>query len=302
MKSPARLASAAYFKVIDLLPDSLKWRLARTSLVTFYRRLTPWLGRGLGDGLHRIDSGPLAGYWINLESGAARGYPSIRQYQKGSYEPLVAAVIDRYCRPGAVVCDIGAHLGYFSLLMAQRIGRNGLCLAFEPNQANYARLMQTVAANRLDNLRVVPAAVAAQSGPIRFAVHANSLMGHLHDPADNGAAPGEVLHYDTVSAVSLDDYWSENSFPALTFIKIDVEGAEETVLQGAEGLLRAQRPVLLIEVHHSADSHHAPRLGQWLASLGYHLFTLADQPIPPADLTPGHVLALPAQEASPPTL
>lgn len=286
--------SGWYFKGLDLVPDHVKWRLARTPLVHVYRGFSGLIGRGHGEGYYTVESGPLQGVAFYTGSAADRGYATIRLYQAGTYEPDVAAAIVELCQPGATVCDIGAHFGYFSLLMARCVGKAGLCVAFEPLEANYHKILNTATANHQENLRVENLAISERDEQVEFSVHANTLMGRLADGV-NGHSTTAMAAHEIVQTRSLDSYLEETGLPPVSFLKIDVEGAEYRVLQGARQTLEQSRPALLIEVHHFGDAETQARsLAAMLRELHYDIYDLhARRPLDAAHIASGHLIALP---------
>lgn len=197
----------------------------------------------------RIKAGPLAGYrWIAVSGG---------RFVRGTYEPDSTAVFLQHVRPGAVVFDIGAHVGYYSVLASHLAGPSGRVFAFEPRPFNLQCLLRHKELNSLPQLEAFDVCVGASAGSARFESRTGSGTGHL-------APDGDLA----VKVISLDDWLREGRLVAPDFIKIDVEGAEREVLEGARELLRERRPKLLLSLHSGA-------LNAWaqahLRALGYQL-------------------------------
>ena len=164
----------------------------------------------------------------------------------GNYEPEVVRSLRRTLRPGDFCLDIGANLGYYSILMAGLVGPQGLVIAFEPFPKNFQALKQNVRLNQLTNVRLEPVAVAARNGSVSMFHDPNETVSAT--PSFTSYALGEHRQQISVPSRSLDDYLSDvKRTPAL--LKIDVEGAELEVLQGARHTLGSSRPVLLLEIH-----------------------------------------------------
>jgi FkbM family methyltransferase len=148
-----------------------------------------------------------------------------------------------------VIYDVGAFVGLLTLFFARQAKQ---VIAYEPNPPSYARALENVALNSLNNVVLRNVAVGNQPAILTLA----------YDPLMPGAASGdaavrgqiEVTANHTVSAsvrvVRLDDDMLEAGLPAPDFIKIDVEGMELAVLEGAAGMLSAH-PALYIELHGS---------------------------------------------------
>ncbi len=193
----------------------------------------------------------------------------------GTYEPEQTRLFEAHVAPGATVLDVGAHVGYYTLLSAVLAGPSGQVFAFEPNPANAAFLRRHVAINRLGNVRVEQAAVSDREGTARFDFGSGSGTGHL---AEGGAIEVRTVTVDGVCV-------AHGLTPSA--VKMDVEGAELAALGGALETLRRARPVLFLSTH-GPEVHRASL--DLLRGLGYAL-----SPILGHDLrTTSEVLALPA--------
>lgn len=220
-----------------------------------------------------IIAGPLRGRWWLPES---RG--KILRILLGTYEPEQTGLFREWVRPGDTVLDVGAHVGYYSLLASMLAGDGGQVWAFEPNPQNHRFLLEHARVNGRGNVRVEQAAVSDANGSARFDFGTGSGTGHL---AEGGALE--------VRTVRLDDFCRERNLRP-SAIKIDVEGAEGAVLEGARETIAAARPVVFLSTH-GPEVHR--RCVEWLRGAGYVL-----TPIVGADLeTSTEVLALPAERA-----
>jgi FkbM family methyltransferase len=138
--------------------------------------------------------------------------------------------------------DIGANIGYFSLLAAAAIGSSGRVVAFEPTPTVASRLRENILLNRFTNVTVVEAAVSGRDGHAQLSQstedpEANSLFG----PAGEGMVK--------VATVSLDDELLRRKITGVDVIKIDAEGSELEVLKGARRLLTTERPAIVLELN-----------------------------------------------------
>ncbi len=203
----------------------------------------------------QINNGPARGLWLHLNPRTGT------TYFEGGGEPEVQAALQQHLRPGMTFYDVGANIGFFSLLGARLVGKEGRVVAFEADPEVAARLREHVARNALGWITVEEKAVWSEPRMVHFA---------RIDPA---ASPDRGLGHvvsgsagDTIqaSAVSLDNY-SETK-PAPDFLKCDVEGAEVEVFRGAQQLLKKKRPGIICEMH-SEDNHHI--LVQEFSRLGY---------------------------------
>lgn len=174
----------------------------------------------------------------------------------GSYEPEQTALFVRHLRPGGTFLDVGAHVGFYTLLGSRLVGSDGGVWAFEPDPTNAHHLREHVRINRLANVHVEEAAVAAEEGSARFGGGSGSGTGRLTDA-------GKV----SVRTVTLDDVCERHGRDP-SAIKIDVEGAETAVIEGGTRTIRRARPVIFLSTH-GPDVHE--RSVRLLRELGYEL-------------------------------
>jgi FkbM family methyltransferase len=286
-----RLIARIFYATVDIVPKAILYRLAKTPLVDVYRKITATLGRDSDEGYALIDSGPLQGKRIYVGSSGTRGYISVREYVHGTYEPEVCQFILTHVKPGMIVCDIGAHFGYFTILMSERVGQSGRCIAIEASNDNYSRIARTLRANAISNVSLEHIAASDQKALVSFDVNPNSLMGKI--AADQ--THGKQASTESVQAYDLDTFMSEKGISSVGFMKIDVEGAELKVLRGARHVLQQSRPLLLIEVHtfESADVLARPLIRD-LGNAGYRITSLHNGASIDAELFEGgHIVAWP---------
>lgn len=187
----------------------------------------------------------------------------------GQYEPDVTAVFRRFLRPGMCVLDIGANIGWFTMLSAHLVGAAGRVVAVEPNPRNARMIEASRRANRFDQVTVCQ--TAAGRAPGLLVLHRAHSNGTTSAVPDGDAAA--LLEAETVGCVR-----AETLLPPgrrLDFLKIDVEGAEYLALQGCEGVLKRDRPVIVTEFSPSAmpgiSGIDGPGYLAWLSGLGYRL-------------------------------
>ncbi len=157
----------------------------------------------------------------------------------GTYEPEVQDLMRRCIRPGSVAWDVGAHAGFFTLALAKLVGPGGKVFAFEPSAGNVTHLLAHLTLNGITNATVVQAALAGAPGITGFQVSSSNYAGRLSTCATGYWVPT----FDT------DGFLAKHPEARPDFIKIDVEGAESALLEGAEHLLREHGPELLVALH-----------------------------------------------------
>jgi FkbM family methyltransferase len=196
---------------------------------------------------------------VQLRSREAVGFLRLVQ---GSFEQAEIETLTEAARPGTVAIDAGAHVGVFTIPLARAVGTAGAAWAIEPLPENVRRLRANLRANGLHNVTVLAAAASDVDGQVAFEVAGDSAYGSTREVL-SGWGTAEVIQ---VSAVRLDTEWRRHGMPRVSVIKIDVEGAELRVLRGAENLLRALRPQLLIEV---PDPDELEQIMRYLSSFDY---------------------------------
>lgn len=189
----------------------------------------------------RVAAGELAGARLVLD------LRSEKDLWLGTYEPDLQACLRAFVRSGSTAYDLGANLGYVTLLLARAVGHTGRVLAFEPLPANLERLRTHLALNGCESwVQVVPAAVGERTGRARFWLHASKSMGKL----DGSAGRDQPYpHAIDVEAVDLDTFVYARANPAPDLVKMDLEGGEVLAFAGMRRVLRDARPTLLVELH-----------------------------------------------------
>jgi FkbM family methyltransferase len=195
----------------------------------------------------------------------------------GNYEPPETILIRRLVDPGGAFVDVGAHWGYFSLIMAERVGATGRVVAIEADPRIYAILERNFALSNLPQVQLVYAAVAAESGVlplIGFDEQDNNWgISRIAGGSDLGAASYEV------PARRLDDLLDESGVDAVDLVKIDIEGAEAQALAGmSAGLRRGRYRRILLELHPAQLSDHGTSpeaIIEGLLELGYRGWVIA---------------------------
>jgi FkbM family methyltransferase len=214
-------------------------------MVRLYLRHAPvqrgkwWLRRKAAAWLvARLDTGP----WIRVSGVADMEWRTLEGREVA--EDRTAALFGRLLRPGQLVLDVGANVGYYALSAAMRVGPGGRVVAFEPGPAAAARLRENAALNGLANLQVIEAAVAERPGTLRFHLSDDSEGASLFDPGVEAVGSVEV------PVTTLDDFVKQASLPRVDLLKIDAEGAEVGILRGGRRLLAGpEAPVVIIEAN-----------------------------------------------------
>jgi FkbM family methyltransferase len=213
------------------------------------------------------------------------GLPIVRdEYERDEIE-----FVRRRLKPGDIAVDVGAHIGFFTIVMADLVGPGGRVFAFEPFDSNAELLERSITENRFEERIVFErAAVGATSGSARLTFPVETLNSGGAYLLRDGTGPLTGNLERRVALVALDEFRLPRP---IRFIKMDVEGAEPQVLEGAKRLLQSDRPVLLAELHPTqlqrASGVSPEEFLAQLRGVGYRAEDLHGQPIEqaPADVT-----------------
>ncbi len=191
------------------------------------------------------------------------------------YERQEVSLVKRLVNKGDVVLDIGANIGYYTLLLANLVGENGQVYAFEPEPANFSILKENVRLNHYQNICLEPRA-ASNVNQVMDLFICEENMG-MHRLYSSLCCSGKIA----VEAVVLDDYLKEK-INRLDFVKMDIEGAEFMALTGMKYLIGKYQPTLLTEFSPAAlfecgvlPQHYLDLI--W--SMGYAIFDVSLQPV-----------------------
>jgi FkbM family methyltransferase len=213
-----------------LRPESLPGRIARYPFKLIPPGLVVPVLQGPLRGQKWIVGSHLHGCWL------------------GSYEFETQKRIAREVRPGSVFFDVGANVGFYTLLASLQVGP-GMVYAFEPLPANTALLRQHLEMNRIRNVEILQMAVSDRPGKASFVSESTRAMGKLE--------PGGSL---TVETSTLDCLIAAGRAAPPDCIKMDIEGAEFDALRGAASCFQTRRPRLFLATHGRAVHDDCCRL------------------------------------------
>jgi FkbM family methyltransferase len=157
----------------------------------------------------------------------------------GVWEPLETELIKKEIKRGDVVLDIGANIGYYTLIFGKFVGEEGKVFAFEPEPNNFALLKKNVEINGYKNVILVQKAVSNKTGKIRLYLNKDNMGAHTIYDSGDGHRCIEI------EAIQLDDHFKDYD-GKIDFIKMDIEGAEGGAIQGMCNLLNKNQNVKII--------------------------------------------------------
>jgi len=199
-----------------------------------------------------------------------------RSILRGAYETDELSFARQAVKPGSLSLDIGANIGLFSIVMAHAAGPAGKVIAFEPLPRNLSLLRRSIAENGFaDRVEVVEEAVSAAPGSARLVTPRESLTWGGAYLAPDGSQPPPGHDTLAVATTCLDACSFDRP---VSFIKMDIEGAEPQVLRGAANTLRISKPVILVELNPPAlqkvSGCTPSEMVELLGSLGYACYAL----------------------------
>ncbi len=159
------------------------------------------------------------------------------------YERDEVELFKKMVKEGNVVVDVGAHIGYYTMLTARLVGKSGKVFAFEPLPDNYDLLVKNVEVNGYDNVVAVRKAVASKSGVAKLFLPERGPG--LAKTSQSLVDIGLGKEFITVETVSLDDFFHDKN-TVIDFIKMDIEGGETAALLGMDRVIRANENLKMI--------------------------------------------------------
>lgn len=262
MKNP--LLTFAAWAARSLPPDARR-RLYHLGPVT--RLLRRSLNQAAPSGITpvQVAAGPLKGILLSLD------LQSEKDYWLGTYETELLQVLKQWVRPGQTVYDIGANVGYLSMILSRWVGSAGVVHAFEALPKNVDRFRNHVEANDLPGqINIHAFAITDQRGMSDFYVHDSTAMGKAA-----GSAGRDIQYNSTLDlpSISIDAFIFEDHNPPPDLIKIDIEGGEVLAFPGMVRTLRQKRPLIFAELHGQEAAKTT-----WIAlkNAGYAIFQLQD--------------------------
>jgi FkbM family methyltransferase len=178
--------------------------------------------------------------------------------EKGVWEPVETRMLKQNVRPGMVVLDVGANIGYFTFLSARAVGWSGAVHAFEPTSYAYERMRRNLALNPDLPQNMTLNKLGLLARPV---TRVESLEARF-----SGTIPSHS-ELEQVQFTTIDEYVDQNALTRLDFVKIDVDGYDAQVVQGALRTLRRWKPTLLVELNHACLRKVGDDVGSYIDTL-----------------------------------
>lgn len=162
------------------------------------------------------------------------------------HEPLTTKIISKVLKIGMFCIDIGSNIGYYALLESKIVGETGKVIAIEPSPINFKYLEINSKLQKPNNIETYNFAVAQTDATVKFLINEKSNWSKVLENSNDITQDTSVI---SVPAKQLDTFFSEKKIPKLDFLRMDVEGYELNIYNGARKTIQNFKPSLLIEVH-----------------------------------------------------
>lgn len=195
---------------------------------------------------------------------------SLRLSINGVYEEFETSIISQLTKPGDVVVDVGAHIGYYTLILADLVGPKGRVFAFEPDPVNFKLLSKNVKVNEFNSVTLINQAVTDKAGEVKLFTSQENFGDHQIYSSDLSRKSVKV------KATSLDKYFRSKA--KIDLIKIDIQGSEPAALAGMRQLLLANPNIIVLSEFwpwgiNQFGYNPGDYLKQWL-SMGFKVIEL----------------------------
>ncbi len=231
----ASFRTIAYARVIKTLQVYQGKRFLFLGFMRFLTSIALWLKpkKTISIRIHELD------FLLNPQDDVMT--PQILVHR--TYEPKETSLIQRAVKPGMNFIDLGANIGYFTLLASRCVGSEGKVYAFEPEDLNYQYLTENIRRNNAQNVRAIRKAVLNHPGTVSLFLDKGNLGAHTISKQNIETAYHRTVQVD---AVTFDDFF-ENENIKVDFVKMDLQGAEGLVLEKAVRMIRRFPMKILME-------------------------------------------------------
>ena len=197
-------------------------------------------------------------------------------YFLNSYEPIETTYIRSILKQGHTFIDIGANIGFHSLVAAKKVSSIGKVISFEPFESNFLSLQKNVDINNFSCITIHQLAISNTKDDISLFYNEREKNKGMVSSVSTIEGSSQY----TVASIRLDDYISQSNIQEVHFIKLDIEGGEFPALQGMQETLKSHHPILMIEMDEmilSKTNYSEKQFEHFLNDLGYRPFYFTDQ-------------------------
>ena len=204
-------------------------------------------------------------------------------FVRGIYDPNLIVVVNTFLKNGSVFIDVGANMGYFSLLASKTVGKNGKVFALEPSSRDFGRLQDNVKINGLQNIYPLRLAVSGKVGPIKLLVACEERSALNTTGSEFSFKGVEKVDVEEVDSTTIDRFVRKHyTNGRLDFLKLDIEGSEACALHGAINAIKKYRPAIMLGVNPvalKACGSTVEELQEILKSVEYKVYEIVETPV-----------------------
>ena len=164
----------------------------------------------------------------------------------GIHEPVTTQIVQEKIKPGMICLDCGGNIGYYATLESNLVGKEGRVIAIEPSPVNVKYLEKNLKLQNQENFEVHNLACGNTDGEITFVVHKISNMCRV---ANEGETESEDKKFVKIPVKKLDTFLADKKLPRLDLLRMDIEGSELRLFEGAVKTIRKYKPMIQIELH-----------------------------------------------------
>lgn len=271
-------------RALDSMPPGLARRISWLQWrVPLMRRLYVAIAKRHVDRDAVVKTGPAKGLRFNGRGSRNAGFVL------GTYELELQTVLAQLAAPGAVVFDIGANIGFLTMLAASRVGPTGRVICFDPLPQNVEQIRYNAQLNGFDNVHVIQEAIGDSNAQVNLQTSAECGWGRIGDCA--AIRPDEFTGDLAVAMKTLGEAVTSHRLPSPDLIKIDIEGAETKLLAGSIEFFKNHRPTMLIELHGTNGE-----VADLLDTIGYQSVVIRDSRDIRAALWSAQIIACPSEK------
>ncbi len=194
--------------------------------------------------------------------------------KEGSYEGDLITIADRFIKENTIIIDVGANIGFESLYFSRKYPGN-LVYSYEPTTIPFNCLRKSKDINGLDNLKIFKIGVGEKSGKVEIHAATNDTYNKGLASIESNFDLDDTFVKETIDIITLDEHIKENR--RVSLIKIDVQGYETKVLEGAIALIEKDKPVIIyehFEGYYSNPQELRNKIENLLSTLGYELYLI----------------------------
>lgn len=165
------------------------------------------------------------------------------------HEPLTTKMLFNYIQSGWIVIDVGSNIGYYALLESRLVGKKGKVIAIEPVPQNFEFLVRNVELNQAANIFCLNYAISNKIGHIKMIVPSYSNWCKIFTGQIDELLKNEKYRMIEVPVITIDKLVRSLKLRTVDLIRIDVEGHEKAVIEGAKNTIKRHHPDVLVEIH-----------------------------------------------------